>query len=160
MPSDNRPRGSEHYRYKHGGKGERLYNIWCKMRKRCNSPSDPAYERYGGRGISVCPAWDDYGAFRDWALANGYADSLTIDRFPDSSGDYAPNNCRWATYAEQNRNYSRNRPIKFRGQEVLVCDLAIEVGLPQDILNNRIFRYGWTVEEAITTPVMRKGGRR
>lgn len=160
MLSDNRRRGREHYRYKHGGKGERLYNIWCKIRKRCNSPADPAFERYGGRGISVCREWADYGAFREWALANGYAHNLTIDRFPDNRGNYEPSNCRWATYAEQNRNYARNRPISYRGRTVLVCDLADEVGLPQDILKNRILRYGWDVERAVTTPVQQKGGRR
>lgn len=154
MPSDNRPRGEEHYRYKHGGKGTRLYNIWCKMIARCENPSDAAYPRYGGAGITICREWrESFEVFRDWALANGYEPHLTIDRYPDQDGGYLPSNCRWATYAQQNRNYSRNRPVIFRGREVLVCDLAAEVGLPQDIIKNRIFRYGWDIEAAVSTPV-------
>jgi len=139
---------------KHGGKHTRLYNIWCGMKTRCYNVNDVVYPRYGGRGITICDEWRaDFDAFRDWSVANGYTDSLTIDRYPDNSGNYEPGNCRWATYAEQSRNHSRNRPIEFRGRTVLICDLAAEVGLPQDILKNRILRYGWDVERAVSEPV-------
>jgi len=144
----------------HGGKSTRLYNIWCKMIARCESDYDAAYPRYGGRGINVCEAWlQSFAAFRSWALTTGYADVLTIDRIDNDKG-YEPGNCRWSTYAQQNRNHSRNRPIEYQGRTILVCDLAGEVGLQQDILKNRIFRYGWTIEEAVSTPVMKRGQRR
>lgn len=144
----------------HGGKRTRLYNIWCKMIARCERPSDAAYHRYGGRGIAVWSEWrESFSAFREWAEREGYAEHLTIDRI-NGAGNYEPSNCRWATQAEQNRNTSRNRPVEYNGRTLLVCDLAAEVGLPQDILKNRIFRYGWSVEEAVTTPVLPKGGRR
>lgn len=140
----------------HGQKRTRLYTIWSRMKGRCFNPSDAAYPRYGGRGISVCEAWaDSFEAFRDWALSNGYEPHLTIDRRDNDAG-YSPDNCRWATYAEQNRNYSRNRPVEYRGQQVLICDLAVEVGVPQDILKNRILRYGWDVEKAVSTPIAHK----
>lgn len=152
------PRG--HSKRIHGKQPARLYNIWCGIIDRCENLNCHAYPRYGGRGISMCPEWRrSFECFRDWALTNGYAPNLTIDR-RDNDGHYEPNNCRWVTYAEQNRNYSRNRPIQYRGRTVLVCDLAVEVGLPQDILKNRIFRYGWPIEEAAATPVMRKGEKR
>lgn len=144
----------------HGQKRTRLYSIWSGMKARCLNPREEAYANYGGRGISICSEWlNSFEAFRDWALANGYEPHLTIDRRDNSEG-YAPENCHWATYAEQNRNYRRNRPIEFRGRTVLVCDLAGEVGIPQDVLKGRIFRYGWPVEEAISTPVMKRGARR
>ena len=139
---------------KHGGKRTRLYSIWCGMKTRCYNINDVAYPRYGGRGITICDEWrTDFDAFRNWALATGYTDNLTIDRYPDNRGNYEPGNCRWATYAEQSRNYSRNRSIDFRGRTVLICDLATEVGLPQDVLKNRILRYGWDVERAVSEPV-------
>jgi hypothetical protein len=123
------------------------------MIARCENPNCEAFDRYGGRGISICLEWRrSFEAFRDWALDHGYRRNLTIDRI-ENDGNYEPGNCRWATYAEQNRNSSRNRPIEYRGRAVLVCDLALEVGLPQDILKNRIFRYGWPIEKALTTPV-------
>lgn len=71
------------------------------MRTRCNKPNEYGYKWYGGLGIKVCKEWDNYLAFKDWALANGYADNLTIDR-KDNNGNYEPNNCQWITIQEQN----------------------------------------------------------
>lgn len=137
----------------HGQKRTRIYTIWSGMKGRCDNPHDAAYPRYGGRGIKVCDTWArSFEAFRDWAASSGYQAHLTIDR-RDNNGGYEPENCRWLTRADQNRNCSRNRPIIFRGRKVLVCDLCKEVGLPQDVLKNRILRYGWDVEKAVSTPV-------
>ena len=74
------------------------------MKARCYIPSCSNYEFYGGRGISVCDEWrNDFIAFRDWALANGYTDELSIDRI-DPDGNYEPSNCRWVTMTEQFHN--------------------------------------------------------
>jgi|HubBroStandDraft_1064217.scaffolds.fasta_scaffold09816_13 hypothetical protein len=137
----------------------RLYSIWCQMIARCENKSHAAYHRYGGRGISTSRAWrESFVAFAGWASANGYEDHLTIDRI-NNDGHYSPENCRWATRAQQNRNYSRNRPVIYNGSQILVCDLALVVGLPQDILKNRIFRYGWDVSKAVSTPVLQRKKR-
>lgn len=93
---------------RHGGRKSRLYTIWEHMRQRCNNPNNKDFRYYGGRGIRITPEWDDFGAFQIWALANGYRDNLTLDRI-NVDGDYRPENCRWVTMAEQNRN---KRPRK------------------------------------------------
>ena len=138
---------------KHGEKRTRLYNIWSGMIDRCENSNCAAFPRYGGRGISIYSDWRaDFTSFRGWAYGNGYADHLTIDRI-NSYGNYEPGNCRWATYADQNRNYGRNRPIDWDGKTWLVDDLAAHIGMSSKTLRQRIFKYGWTVERAVSEPV-------
>lgn len=95
----------------HGGKGTRLYNIWKNARQRCRNTNNPDFQRwYGSRGVQFASEWDDFSKFREWALANGYNDSLTLDRI-DPNGDYCPDNCRWATWKEQRHNQRRSKGV-------------------------------------------------
>lgn len=91
----------------HGSTHSRLYSIWKSMKTRCNNPKSKAYNYYGGRGIHICDLWqNDFSAFKEWALENGYSDELTIDR-KNPDGNYEPQNCRWTTWHEQRMNQRR-----------------------------------------------------
>ena len=87
----------------HGDHGSRLYGIHKGMLNRCNKTWDSNYSRYGALGISVCAAWYSYQEFKNWALINGYTETLTLDRI-NGALNYCPENCRWETYQTQTRN--------------------------------------------------------
>lgn len=87
----------------------RIYRTWRKMKERCENEKVHNYHRYGGRGITVCDEWkNNFQAFYDWAMANGYQSNLTIDR-KDNNGNYEPDNCRWATNVQQARNRANTK---------------------------------------------------
>lgn len=143
---------------KHGGRKTRLYNIWAKMRRRCANENDEAYKDYGGRGITVCPEWQEsFEAFRDWALANGYRDDLSIDR-KDNDGNYCPENCRWATQKIQGNNQRSNRLCEYNGKTMTLKQWAEEAGINYKTLHTRMSR-GWTLERALTTKIAENGGK-
>ena len=86
------------------------------MKNRCYQKSYHAFRHYGGRGIIVCDEWrDNFQAFYVWAMANGYADNLSIDRI-DVNGNYEPSNCRWVTMSEQNKNKRVKNGYKIKGE--------------------------------------------
>lgn len=142
----NREKAREHGRQmmtKHGWYGTRVYNIWCSIVDRCSNPKCPQYHNYGGRGIKMCDEWRHHPElFCEWAMDNGYADNLTIDRI-DANGNYEPSNCRWITNAEQQTNKRNNVLITYDGKTHCVAEWARALGVNQFNIYNRIYA-GWT----------------
>ena len=93
----------------HGKSYTRLYHIWRGMKARCYIPTATSYRYYGAKGVRMCDDWrESFESFQEWSLANGFDPDLpskmcTIDRV-DPSGDYSPDNCRWADMSVQNKN--------------------------------------------------------
>lgn len=95
----------------HKQSGTRLYYSWQDMKKRCYNEGNSRYANYGGRGIKVCDEWkDNFIAFYQWAIDNGYSEEKTIDRI-NVDGDYEPSNCRWADAKTQCNNRTSNIKI-------------------------------------------------
>ena len=127
-----------------------LYRIWDNMLGRCYRRSKgKIYERYGGRGIEVCDEWrKDYLAFAAYSLEKGYDDSLEIDRIDNERG-YSPDNCRFVSHRENNRNRRNCRMITYGGKRQCLSAWAEELGINYNTLRNRI-RNGWPVERAFS----------
>jgi hypothetical protein len=130
----------------------RIYRIYQGMKNRCYIKSFDGYDDYGGRGILVCDEWlKSYSSFRKWALNNGYADSLSIDRI-DVNGNYSPDNCRWATTKEQSMN---KRPYKRKewtidGVTKSIIEWCEECGLSVPMVMYRVKTKGMTPKDALT----------
>lgn len=132
----------------HNMRNTRLYKIWCSMKERCNNQNNKNYKNYGEKGIKVCKKWaKDFLEFYRWATNNGYKEGLTIDRI-NFSGDYEPENCRWVTTKQQNRNYSKNRFIKYKNKKYCIVELSEKFDIPYRTLLYRI-NAGYTIEKAI-----------
>lgn len=111
-------------------KNKRIYKIFCGMKQRCYNTNHKYYPIYGGRGIKICDEWlNDYQQFEAWALANGYADDMSIDRIDNDKG-YSPDNCRWIYYKDQPKNRRSNHRVIVDGEEMNVSDVSRIYGIP------------------------------
>lgn len=116
------------------------------MRQRCQNPRDNAFDRYGGRGITVCDRWQSFEAFhRD--MGEPPSRRHTIERI-DNDGNYEPGNCRWATKAEQARNTRRNVRYEVNGRKYLMRELSERFNVPEVTIRVRL-RAGNSIEQAV-----------
>jgi hypothetical protein len=145
-----RLKGKTPHNKRHGMTGTRIYKIWVEIKSRCNNPNDSSFKRYGGKGISVFKEWDNFDAFYDWSMSNGYAENLTIDRIDNNKG-YSPDNCRWVTMKEQANNKTNNHIVVYKGKEYTISQLAEIYGVPYKKLWKRI-KLNWSIEKALSTP--------
>jgi len=130
-------------------KQERLYGIWKGIKVRTHNTHHKDYKYCGAKGITICDEWDkSYEAFKEWALNNGYRDDLTIDRI-DNSGNYCPENCRWADLYTQANNKSNNHLITYNGKTQNMTQWAREIGVRRELIKDRL-KSGWSVEDALT----------
>lgn len=130
----------------------RLYKIWGNMCNRCSNPNNPAWSRYGQRGILVCDEWKSYENFRNWAKTNGYTDSLTIDRIDNNKG-YNPDNCRWVDRYAQANNKRNNHIVEYDGYKKTLSEWASYLGIPYKTLHHRVVGLNWDIERAFTQPI-------
>lgn len=130
----------------------RLYNIWFDMKRRCYQKQNKRWEKYGGRGITICDEWrNNFQAFFDWSMTHGYADHLTIDRV-DLNGNYTPDNCRWADKFQQANNRTNNHYLTYHGEKKTMVEWSRYLNMNYSTLRQRI-QSGWSVEDAFEKPV-------
>lgn len=152
------------YNLRHGQAGKykttntttKEYNTWVGMRQRCTNKNDPCYDRYGGRGIKVCDRWKNSFEFFYKDMGASPSSKHSIDRI-NNDGHYEPDNCHWATPAEQNNNTSTMVRFPYKGKNLSIFEAMKETGnieISKGDIWNRL-NYGWNFERAVDTPVRR-----
>lgn len=141
--------------YRHGLSKSAFNSKWYGIRQRCNNPNFIGYKYYGGRGIKCM--WKSFDEFtRDMYKSYQKHKNLfgikntTIDRI-DSNKNYCKENCRWATFSEQNFNKRNKTLITHNGDIKPISEWARTYNIKPMIVFNRINR-GWTFKEAINIP--------
>lgn len=130
------------------------YAIWCAMKNRCLNKNNAAYNRYAGRGITICQRWRSFENFyADMGPRPSNAHSLERS---DNDGNYEPGNVRWATRVEQANNTRSNRLVTFRRREMTFRNAWRLAGgtVSYGTAHWRI-QHGWPLERALLTPNLR-----
>lgn len=131
-----------------------VYIAWVGIWTRCTNPAIDQWKDYGGRGIQVCERWKDVQAFITDMMPT-WKPGLSIDR-KDNSGNYCPENCRWVTRAEQNRNRRNTLRVQTSEGEMCVCDAAHKYGVVTYTAALYRIKHGWDPWLAIITPPNQK----
>ena len=126
---------------------DRIYMVWQDMKRRCYNRNRPNYPLYGGRGIKVCNEWLNFNNFYEWAIKNGYNDSLTIER-RDNEKNYCPENCHWIPKNEQARNMRTNNLLTANGETHPLNTWVNITGIPNTTIRWRLMS-GWSIDEAL-----------
>lgn len=139
-----------HFLPAHGQEGTPLYRRWQAMMTRTTNPNHPAFHNYGGRGIRVCDRWLSFTNFAT-DMGPSFQVHLTLDRI-DTNGPYEPNNCRWITNAQQQRNRRNNHRLTCHGRSMTLVEWTEVLALPRSTIEYRL-KHGWTVQRALTKGV-------
>lgn len=130
---------------KHNKSKTRLYRLYSGIKNRCYNTNEPSYKNYGGRGIVMCQEWaDNFMSFYEWAIANGYNESLppsecSIERI-DVNGNYCPENCEWVPVSQQGRNKRNTRYVTYKGKRMSVAEAAELSGVNSKTIYSRLAR--------------------
>ena len=153
--------------FKHGEAGSKQttgtpeYRVWSSMISRCTKPNSKWYSYYGGRGIEVCERWMEYTNFL-LDMGRRPSSKHSIERTDNDQG-YSKENCCWALQVVQIRNRRNTRIIDFNGNSMAIATALEMVGFDATERNiervNWRINNGWSVNDAVRTPVQSKGFR-
>ncbi len=137
--------------FKHGKIYTKKYKSWDHMKERCMNPNCKNYNDYGGRGITVCNEWLSFNNF-DQDMSDPPSNKYTLHRIKNHLG-YYKENCVWATAKEQGAEKRNNKKFTFNGKTQILAEWARELNIDEETINYRIYKRGWSIKKALTTPV-------
>lgn len=138
-----------------GGKSTREWATWANMRSRCSLVTHPQYSEYGGRGITIDPAWEDFSTFLA-DMGPRPSNKHSLDRVNNDLG-YSRENCRWATRIEQNNNTRFNHRVTVNGLTMTIAQWARALNVTRNELKSQGKKSG-SLEKAIQD-LIKPGGQ-
>lgn len=135
------------------GKRTRTYRSWVNMLTRCNNKNSRSYKDYGERGITVCDRWH---TFENFLADMGVCPKGKSIERRDNNGNYEPSNCYWASTVEQANNKRRTVYITYQGERLPISRLAARFNIPANVFYERIIKYGWSIDDALTKPIIHR----
>lgn len=129
---------------KHNMSKTRIYHIYSHIKSRCYNPKTYAYKWYGALGICMCDEWlgeEGFLNFYNWAINNGYKETLSIERLDINKG-YSPENCMWIDMSKQHENTCRTIRIATQNGFCFVKDLSKKYNIPKSTLYAKIRKMG------------------
>lgn len=144
----------------HGLSGRNhLYGIWTAIKRRCYNKKAKDYPRYGGKGVRMCEEWkDDYKAFYIWAMANGWAKGMQVDKDQKAKELkmpallYSPETCTVVSCKENQNSRSDNIVVEYKGETKTLSQIAEKYGVKYHMLWSRYITLKWDLDRAINTP--------
>lgn len=130
----------------HGLTKSKAYSIWAGIKKRCLNPRTEKFHHYGGKGVKVCEKWMRFEGFLE-DMGHPPTTKHTIERVA-ASGNYEPNNCKWATWKEQANNTSRNHRLTVNGESMTLFQAAEKYMIGESVIRRRL-KLGWSPERAV-----------
>ncbi len=138
----------------HGLTSHPLYKAWGAMKRRCYNSSASDYVRYGGRGVKVCDEWiNDFRAYYDWAILNGWKRGLNIDK--DRKGRnliYSPDTCSIVTPKDNQNHRGNNIIVEYNGARMTLKQVAEQSNVKYILLWKRVVKLKWDLQRSVDTP--------
>lgn len=118
-----------------------LYRTWAGIKRRCYCPQNHNYHLYGAIGVVMSEDWlNDFKLFHDWCMLNGWEKGLQVDRFPNKTGNYCPENCRISTPKQNSNNKTNNRLMNISGIVMTMAEAVEKYSIKTSTLLNRLNR--------------------
>jgi hypothetical protein len=130
----------------HGKSKSKAYSIWNQMIQRCTNPNHISYQWYGAVGVYVVTKWMQFESF--FNDMGEVPEGMSIDRI-DVSGPYGPENCRWTTMKQQQRNRKNNVKLVIEGEEKTIAEWAESEGAAKEATIRRRVVMGWSPKQSV-----------
>lgn len=130
----------------HGKSKSKAYRIWNQMIQRCTNPKHISYQWYGAIGVCVAPQWMKFESFI--GDMGEVPSGMSIDRI-DVRGPYGPDNCRWTTMKQQQRNRKNNVRLVVGGEEKTIAEWSESPGAAKQATIRKRVSLGWSHEKSV-----------